>query len=380
MPNKEHLVAQELAASAELARARGNIENARSLYAQAADLELAGLNLLLPDKPRSRGILAVSYASLLFKAELYDRAESALCRSLADEEIPTPFKDQLRELLQITWEERLLQSERLRYSGAEIMIALRGGKIGAGTAPADIAVRYLNGFNLLSYRAAECDAGFPLRRKGLPPVDIQEFFQARATQPAQGSYRFSLKLLEPAQQELFGDITERRQPDAHRVSNIVMEVLRAVAKNDPDALAGAIPNLEYRLALARLARNIIPMGEALDEVEVRTEKDRPMEAIRLVPGVRKNVNEAIRELAQPDDQEGSHEETVIGILRAVHLDRHWIRIVPDEGQPIQVATSSEDLDDVIGPMMNRKVVARISRRGRFERSRPKLLDLELQED
>lgn len=374
MPNPEHQQAQVLAASAELAKASGESEVARSLYARAADLELEGFRRLPQNEPRSRGILAVSSASLLFKARLYDRAEVAICGLLADAGIPPEFRDELRELLQVTWEERLLESEELRDSGAEITVALRGGTIGAGTAPAEVASHYLNGFNLLFSRIAEQEMGHPLRRQGPPPPSVQNLFQARATQASAGSYRFSLKLMEPVLEE------ESQGPDAHHVSQLTLEVLRAVATNDQTALAEAVPDGSYRLALARLIRNIVPAGDALAEVEIRTESDGPLDAVRLVPEDRWTVNETIRALRSLPEQPEIREETITGILRAVHLDQHWVRIVPEEGPPVEAITTSEDLADVIGPMVNRKIAARIARGGRSERSRPQLLDLELQED
>lgn len=376
-PDPEHQQAQALAASAELAKARGDSAAARSLYARAADLELESLRRLPPDQPRSRGILAVSYAALLFKAALYDRAEAAICGLLADTGIPPVFRDELRELLQVTWEERLLESEKLKDSGAEITVALRGGTIGAGTAPAETAAHYLNGFNLLFSRIAEHELGLPLRRQGSPPPTVQNLFQTRATQPSAGSYRFSLKLLETvAEKEEEGSC----ELDARQVPRITLEVLRAVARDDQAALAEAVPDRHYRLALARLIRNIVPAGDTLAEVEIRTESAGPLEAVRLVPESRWAVNEAIRTLRSLPEQPETREETVTGVLRAVHLDQHWIRIVPEQGPPVEATTSAEDLGDAIGPLVNRKVVARISRSGRSERGRPQLLDLELMED
>lgn len=371
MPKPEHQQAQALAASAELAKARGDSEAARSLYARAADLELEGFRRLSQNEPRSRGILAVSYAALLFKAGLYDRAEVAICGLLADTGISPAFRDELRELLQVTWEEKLLESEKLKDCGAEITVALRGGTIGAGTAPAEIAAHYLNGFHLLFSRIAEHEMGYPLRRQGPPPPAVQNLFQARATQAAAGSYRFSLKLLEPVLHE------GSQGKDARRVSRLTLEVLQAVTHNDQAALAEAVPDGSYRLALARLIRNIVPAGDALAEVEIRTESDGPLEAVRLVPDDRWTVNETIRTLRSLPERLEAFEETIAGTLRAVHLDQHWIRIVPDEGPPVEAITASEDLESVIGPMVNRKVVARIARGGRSERGRPQLVDLEL---
>src|SRR5262245_12915120 len=125
-----HQLAQELSATAELARSQGNLEKARALFGEAADLERAGLLALPPGPPRSRAILALSLASLLFKAGLYDRAEAAICGFLGEDRLGGSTREQLRELLQITWEERLLEKEGLADRGAEIQVALRGGKVG----------------------------------------------------------------------------------------------------------------------------------------------------------------------------------------------------------------------------------------------------------
>jgi hypothetical protein len=381
MSNLEHQEAQELSSRAELARLGGKPEVARALYAQAADLELAGLQRLPADKPRSRGILAVSYAALLFKAGLYDRAEQAICGLLAADFSP-PYRDQLRELLQVTWEEQMLAQERMHYSGDEILVALRGGKIGVGTAPADMAARYLNAMNLIAFRAAELDAGLELRQHGPPAREIQAALQARATQPLGGSYRFSIRFVEPAQRSLFG---EEETPDPTRVSRMVVQIFRALERNDPGALMQAIPREEYRLPLARLARNVVPTGDALSEVEIRTANETSAEAVYLRPDVRRNVNEAIRVLSPPPAEPESSQETIEGILRAVDLDRSWLHIVPDEGEPVRALTSPNELDDVIGPMVNRRVSARIQSESRRSRSgktamERRVIDIELLED
>jgi hypothetical protein len=377
MPTAEHQKAQELSARAELARRRGDLEEARDFYAQAAELELAGLQLVPPGKARSRGILAVSYAALLFKAGLYDRAESAICGLLAGDFAP-PYRDQRRELLQVTWEEKLLAQERMRSSGDEILVALRGGKIGVGTAPAETAVRYLNAMNLIAFRAAELEAGLELRQHGPPSREIQAALQTRATQPLGGSYRFSIRFVEPEQRSLFPE--GGSVPDPKRVSRTVVQIFRALEENDLTALMQAVPREEYRIAFARLARNVVPNGQGLAEVEIRTVDDTPAEAVYLRPDVRRNVNETIRALSPPPAEPESSQETIEGTLRALDLDGSWLQIVPDEGEPVRVRTSPNELDDVIGPMVNRRVSARVHRESRRGRQERRVVDIELLED
>jgi hypothetical protein len=147
----------------------------------------------------------------------------------------------------------------------------------------------------------------------------------------------------------------------------------------------AIPREEYRLPLARLARNVVPAGDALSEVEIRTANETSAEAVYLRPDVRRNVNEAIRILSPPPAEPESSQETIKGILRAVDLDRSWLQIVPDEGEPVRALTSPNELDDVIGPMVNRRVSARIQLESRRSRSgktaiERRVIDIELLED
>jgi hypothetical protein len=381
MTSPDHQRAQELSAQAEVARLQGRITAARDLYSQAATLERACLDALPSGRPRSRGILAVSYAALLFKAALYDQAEAAICGFLSlDFEMSA--REQLRELLQVTWEEQSLSKALTQFSGEEIYVALRGGRIGVGTAPAETAVHYLNAMNLLAYRAAEFDAGLELRRHGPPPRQIQAALEARATQPTAGSYRFSIRFVEPIQGSLFPESFPVQTPDPKRVSSAIVGVLRAIARNDLASLEKAVPNDAYRLALMRLARNLVPSGNAIGEVEVRSGLESSLEAVYLKADQRKYVGEAIKALIPRPTEAATEAPTeVIGILRALDLDRAYLEIRSREGQTWKIRTGQNELDDVIGPMVNRTVSARVQRqKARVGQPEYRLLDIDLDDD
>ncbi len=49
-----------------------------------------------------------------------------------------------------------------------------------------------------------------------------------------------------------------------------------------------------------------------------------------------------------------------GTLRAVHLDQDWLEIVVDD-VPTRVEGLQDTVDDVIGPMVNRRVVVKTTR-------------------
>ena len=68
------------------------------------------------------------------------------------------------------------------------------------------------------------------------------------------------------------------------------------------------------------------------------------------------------------------------MLRNLHLDNDWIEISVD-GATQKIYDAREEIDDVVGPMVNRRVIVEVLER--FDRSPEKkysLRDLQLEED
>jgi hypothetical protein len=101
MSRDTHREADELSAAAAIAVAEGRSRAARELYAWAAHLEEVALAQVPLDQVRDRGILSVSVASLLYKAQLLARAEEAIFRFLGSGELDPLAEGQLRELLEV---------------------------------------------------------------------------------------------------------------------------------------------------------------------------------------------------------------------------------------------------------------------------------------
>lgn len=105
MPNKAHRHSQELSSKAELLAREGRVEKARELYLQAASLEAEALAQVGADKPRTRGILAVSLASQYYKAAAYDEAVNVATTYMTDASVPAFAREQLKILLEKIEEE-----------------------------------------------------------------------------------------------------------------------------------------------------------------------------------------------------------------------------------------------------------------------------------
>lgn len=66
-------------------------------------------------------------------------------------------------------------------------------------------------------------------------------------------------------------------------------------------------------------------------------------------------------------------EELRGTLRAVHLDKNWIEVAVN-GVSLRVEGLQDEVDDVIGPMVNRSVLVRVVRQSS---AKLKFTDIEL---
>src|SRR3989442_15128576 len=96
-----------------------------------------------------------------------------------NERVLPPLETELRKLLEVVWDEKVLFDAGSQYSGEEILVSLRGGQVGWGTAPVDAVLHNIGGFNSLLYRVSEWTGNFGFRQRGLPPAEVLEAFQAR---------------------------------------------------------------------------------------------------------------------------------------------------------------------------------------------------------
>ncbi|MBM4777045.1 MAG: hypothetical protein GQE15_05015 [Archangiaceae bacterium] len=369
MAGNDHQLAQDLSASAAAHLAKGERKKAHELFSKAADLEEKAFEAVPATRVRTRGILAVSAASLLYKARRLTDARRFLFKALAsDEPLLPPQESQLRELLEVVWDELSLP-QGSEYSPNQIDVALRGGDVGFGTAPLGLALAKADEIMKLVVRFGEFLDGKPLRTRGSASPEILDLVQARITQPVAGSYRFSVRLVEPAQEEMFdkGTIVQSIAP-------LFFNVLRAATASNPtekEKLKKLIPDSGYRTTMVKLLRNMVPADRSLREIELssvhQTDGEAPVrESVVLFREVKESLNLVLRaELPAPDESvaQGDDGELVVitGVLRAVHLDDHWLLIVDEDGRPHKCGTGRNALDDLVGPMVNRRVEVRVRR-------------------
>lgn len=352
--------AQELAQS-------GQRDQAVRAYADAAVLEEQALDAVEADKPRTVGILAVSAASLWFKAKELRRAEALTLKAMSWTHLPAFAAQDLRVVLQSIWTEDAKQQAGVSFLPGQVLVSVKGGDVVVGGAPLDLIVDKVKGIQSLFYRTIEYMRGTPLRKHGAPSAEIQSACRPWLFQAAPGSYQFSVAVQEPAQADFF---REDVRPD--QVVDQFLQIVEASASDQPDKLAAVVPQAEYRSAFLKLTRNLAPRGRQFSLLEIRASDNRA--GIALGIETQTNIKNSLRSAPALTQQPAETRETIKGVLRALHLDNDWLEVVHD-GRGVKIEGLQDSMDDVIGPMVNRAVVVTAFK----GKKKFRLIDIELDE-
>lgn len=369
-----HSRSEKLASEAELAMRAGDRSRAQELYRQAATSEQEAFNQLPPEKQRTRGITSVSAVALWYKGRQYDEAERLAHSYLAAGQLPQFAQTQLRELLHVIWTAHAAEQAGVLFVPGDVLVSVKGGQVIHGGAPLDLILRKVEGIQAILFRAVEMLLDRPFRRHGGPSADIQAMFRPWLFQAPAGSYQFAVRVQEPEQRELW----ETERPKVEQVTTTFFKVLRASSTDPESQLPNVVPDRQYREAFLNLSRNLAPTGKTFDQLEVR-DAGTPTEPVASFwPETRQQINATLRKTKPPRAEvEADEPVTIRGILRALHLDQDWLEVttLDDLHAHIRIDEAGEALDDVVGPMVNRRVTVTAVRRG----MKHLYLDIELDE-
>lgn len=363
-----HQQSEALATQASMLSRAGDATGAQRLYLDAAVAEQAALQQLDASAPRTVGIIAISAASLWFKAREFAQAERSVLASLSLPFIPQFAKSDLRTILQAVWTEEAKAGTSVGFLPGQVLVSVKGGDVVYGGAPLDLIVDKVQAVQSLFYRHIEFLLGSPLRKRGPPSRHIQEACRPWLFQAPAGSYQFSVAVQQPSQPDFFRDALEPGE-----VVSRFMAVLEASVDGQEAKLAEIVPDEGYRSTFVRLTRNLAPTsGGAYSLLEVRTAGE--VGGVVLGDGARAELKKLLPRTPRPASVGKAEQTTIRGILRAVHLDDDWIEVVSDAEQT-RIVGVQDTMDDVIGPMVNRRVIVQTTKVG----SRFELVDIELDE-
>ena len=360
-----HVESEHLAAQAELAAKSGDGERARALYRRAAEAEVRALSELDTSKTRTLGITAVSAVALWYKAQDFHAAEHIAYTWLATALLPPFAADQLRQLLQTMWNEAILERAGVKFTGKEILFSVKGDKIVTGGAPLELIWRKIDEVRAFIFRTAEMLIEVPLRKRGPASTAVQKIFNPWLFQAAPGSYQFAVSLQEPPQGELFPNLLPSASLKVEKVASTFVDILKASVEDPEGALTDVVPDSDYRETFLKMTRNLAPTGVDFGKLEVRPGTAPGIRPVVLLPVAREAMNQTLKKQTAFKRKEGQKEAQLIGILRALHLDKDWIEVVID-GKTEHIRGAGDQLDDVLGPMVNRQVIVEtfVTRAGR----------------
>jgi hypothetical protein len=334
-----------------------NRSDAEGIYRMAADLEVEALDLIPSDKARTKSIIGVSAASLLFKAGEYRRAED-LSLQLLNGNRNVETREQLQAIIQAVWNEDTKRDASVRFLPGQVIVSISGGEVVTGGAPLDLIVSKVQNIQSLFLRTIEYLGDLPFRTRGPASAEIRDYCRPWLFQAPAGSYQFAIAVEAPKQSDMF-----KSHMNPKDITDKFLDIMQATTADSGDQLERVVDREDYRDIFVRLTKNLAPTGRAYEKVRIYS-YDNPKEVV-LSQDARVYANEYLSATLPVAASEKP--ATLVGILRALDLDRDWLEI--DVGGKHQRVTGLEDaIDDVIGPLVNRPVKVtflRIGRRMRF---------------
>lgn len=351
----KHRQSEALAAQAHDYVRRGLAAQAEDAFKQAADAEEAALSLLDESKPRTLGITAVSAVSLWFKGREFERASLLAHRFLALPAITGSARAQLDDLLLTLYTERDKQRMSGQFLPGSVTVAVRGGEVLRGAAPLDLIVDKVKTLQSIFYRVVEWKSNKPLRKRGGPTKDVTDAFEPWLVQEAPGSFQFSVAVKVDGQVDMF---TEERLEAADIAKKFLDVVTTVATDNTGDATITLIPDAEYRATFRKLVRNLTPTSGSFESLVI-TSKERGDVEVAINEATRPRLAGVLKsEQPKPDAASGEVPVELVGVLRALDLDKDWLKVETQDGRQVEVNKLSQAVDDVIGPMVNKRVVVR----------------------
>lgn len=353
-----HSQSESLSAAGELAVRAGNLARALKLYREAAEAEKKALDALPAEKRRTIGITAISAVALWYKGREYAQATKLAHKWLGGDLLPDFAVEQLNHLLELVWTAEAAERAGVHFVSGDVLVSVRGGEVVHGGAPLDLIVRKIDEIKAVYFRAIEMLMGYPVRKRGAPSPELQDFFRPWLFQAPAGSYQFAVRVQEPPQRELFPE----HRPTVEKVTTTFLEIIKATAGDPENELPQIVPDKEYRKAFLKLARNLAPTGKHYSHVEVRDASAPAVSPILMSPESRQAISSALRKEQPPvQREEEARLERLTGVLRALHLDDDWLELATDQpDRPhIRIVEAGEALDDVVGPMVNHRVAVTV---------------------
>ncbi len=381
-----HTQSEGYASQADELCRRHEIGRVAELYRLAAKAEMNALENLDPSKTRTVGVTAVSAASLYFKAQEFLQAKKVAHKWLATDLLPPFAVEELEDLLQvIRYEESRIKSG-IQFIEGEVLVSVKGGEVLYGAAPLELVLRKVDQISKFFYRTTEMLLERPLRRRGNPPQDVKKYCDPWLFQALPGNYQFSVQVRKPQDHEQLsfpGMSATEVELRVEQITKKFLDVIRTATQDPEGELIEVVPKEDYRKVFLKSAQDLAPplTGKTFNQIEIKSSSNDEPHPVILLPETRSVIKEVLNKFVPEPPELPEYKVTSLrGTLRNLHLDDDWIEISID-GESQTIYGAGEEIDDRVGPMVNRRVVAEVLERS--DRSVEKsysLRDLQLEED
>ena len=381
-----HTRSEGYASQAEELRRQLESDRAAELYRFAAEAEANALDNLDPSKTRTIGITAVSAVSLYFKAQEFWQARKLAHKWLATDLLPLFAVEELEDLLQVIRFEESRVKSGIQFIEGEVLVSVKGGEILYGAAPLDLVLRKVDQISKIFYRTTEMLLDLPLRKRGSPSQDVKKYCDPWLFQAVPGSYQFSVQVRRPQDHEQLsfpGMSAAAVELRVEQITKKFLDVIRAATQDPEGELVEVVPQEDYRKAFLKSAQDLAPpvTGKTFNQIEIKSSGDDEPRPVILLPETRSVIKEVLNKSEPEPPELPEYKVTSLnGTLRNLHLDDDWIEISIN-GRSQKIYDAVEEIDDRVGPMVNRRVVAEVLERSdKSVEKRYSLRDLQLEED
>ena len=362
---------------------RNELPNAVELYQLAAEAEARALDSLAPDKMRTFGITAISAVSLYYKAQEYKTAKRLAYKCLAADILPLFAANELEELLQVIRYEESRSESGIQFVEGEVLVSVSGGEILYGAAPLELVSQKVEKVKNIFYRTTELLLDLPFRPRGEPNQSVKGKCDPWLLQAPAGSYQFAVRVRKPQDFEQL-DFIPDLELRVERITKKFLELVGAATRDPEGELIESVPKEDYRKSFLKLTRELAPpaSGKSFNQMEIKTSREIDSSPILLIPETRKKIKKALQK-AVPENAESTDfiSTQIKGTLRGLQLDSDWIEISIDN-KNIRIYDAKDEIDDVIGPMVNKTVIVDVDENLSATSNAKKysLRDIQLEED
>lgn len=361
-----HLQSEKLASLAEEAVRERLFSRSLEFYRDAAKQEEYALECLDPSKVRTRGITAVSAVSLWVKANEFQKAKVLAYKCLGSDSLPLFAVEQLEELLQFIQSEEAIRKSGIEFT-KQVLVSVSGGEVVRGGAPLDLIHKKVDEVGKLFYRTIEMLLKKPLRKRGSPSQEVQEQCRPWLFQAPAGSYQFAVRVQKPAQLSLFPEDV----PDVDAITQTFFDIIKASTQDITGTkLSEIVPDRDYQNVFLKLTQSLAPgdREKSFSRLEIKVpsseSESASKDSVVLLPESRQVVKEVLRKTKENSIVDVPQTTKIIeleGILRGLQLDSDWLEINTgrNEQRIIRIGGAGDVVDDVIGPMVNRRVIVSV---------------------